>query len=190
MTTVDQQAALEKPKVDCAWFVELQFVSGTVRVCNYTQTYTWGGYEWIGLGSLGSIGVIDESGGIGSSPLMFGLNVAQVSILALAIGDAADYRGRPAKLYFCPLNEAGVPIDTPEQCWRGTMDTMAVGVDGESGQISLKCETSAFNLKRRSSARINYAQQKQRHPADTGLKFLNDLIANPQLWLSRKFQQI
>lgn len=190
MTTLDQQAASEKSRADTAWFLELQFSSGTARLCSYTQTYPWGGYDWIGLGSVGSISAIEESAGIGSSPMMFGLNVAQASILELAVGPVEDYRGRPAKLYFCPLTEVGALIDTPERCWSGTMDVMTVGASGEEGQISLKCETSAFNLKRRSSARINDAQQRQRHPGDTGLQYLNDLIGKPQLWLSRKFQQI
>lgn len=190
MTTVDQQTALEKVKVNTAWFFELQFVSGTVRVCSYNQTFTWGGYDWTGLGSLGSIGNIDESASIGSSPMLFGLNVAQTTILSLAVGDVEDYRGQPAILYFCPLTEAGALIDTPEQCWSGTMDVMNVGQDKESGNITLKCESSVFNLKRRSSARINHAQQLQRYPTDTGLQYLNDLLYNPQPWLTARFQMI
>jgi len=122
--------------------------------------------------------------------MMFGLNVTNVSLLALALGTVEDYRGRAAKLYFCPLDENGVLIDTPELCWRGIMDVMSIGVDGEEGQITLKCETSAYGIKRRASLRLNAAQQKQRYPTDTGFDYLTDLIANPQMWLSKKFQQI
>lgn len=190
MTTSAQQTALEKTKVNTAWFVELQFVSGTIRVCSYTQTFTWGGYDWSGLGSLGKISPVDESAGAGASAMMFGLNIAQTSLLALALGNVEDYRGQPAKLYFCPLDENGALIDTPEICWRGTMDTVSVGIDGEEGQIALKCETSAYGLKRRPSMRLNAAQQRQRQPGDSGFDFLNSLLANPQLWLSKKFQQI
>lgn len=190
MTTTAQQTALEKPVAREAWFVELQFAGGTVRVCSFGQTFTWGGYDWIGLGAVGRISPLDESAGVASSSMTFSLNVAQVSILALALGPVEDYRGLPAKLYFCPLDESGVLIDTPELCWRGLMDTMQVGVDGEEGQVALKCETSAYGLKRRPSLRLNAAQQKQRYPTDTGFDYLTDLIANPQMWLSRKFQQI
>lgn len=190
MTTSAQQTALEKPVVHAAWFVEFFFVSGTLRLCSYGATYTWGGYDWIGLGSLGKISPVDEASGVASSAMMFGLNVAQPSVLALAVGNVEDYRGQPAKLYFCPLDENGVLIDTPEICWAGLMDSMSVGIDGEEGQITLKCETSSYGLKRRPSMRLNAAQQKQRHPTDTGFDFLNNLIAQPQLWLSRKFQQI
>lgn len=190
MTTVSQQEALEKPVVPTAWFLELQFVSGTLRMCNYGQTFTWGGYDWIGLGSLGKISPVDESAGVSSSAMIFSLNVAQNAILAVAVGSVEDYRGQPAKLYFCPLTESGVLIDTPEVCWRGIMDTINISIDGEEGQVALKCETSSYGLKRRPSMRLNPAQQKQRHPTDTGFDYLTDLIANPQPWLTRRFQQI
>ena len=190
MTTSTQQTALEKPVVRTAWFLELQFAAGTLRVCSFGQTFAWGGYDWIGLGSLGKISAVEESAGVASSAMMFGLNVAQTSLLSLALGTVENYRGRAAKLYFCPLAENGVLIDTPEICWRGTMDTMSVGVDGEEGQITLKCETSAFGIKRIPSLRLNAAQQKQRYPTDTGFDYLTDLIAQPQVWLSKRFQQI
>lgn len=187
--SVEQQAELEKPKCNTAWFLELQFVGGTVRVCNYGQTFTWGGYDWLGMGSIGKISPIDESAGLQSSAMNFSLNSAQVSMLALAVGAVEDYRNQPAKLYFSPLDQHGALIGTPEVCWRGTMDMMAFSLDGEEGQINLKCETSSFGLKR-TSMRLNAAQQKQRHPGDTGFDFLEDLMANPQRWLSARFQQI
>jgi hypothetical protein len=190
MTTSAQQTALEKAKAATAWFVELHFVSGVQRVCSYSQTYTWGGYDWIGLGTVGSISAVEESAGVGSSAMTFGLNIAQNAELALAVGPVEDYRGQPAKLYFCPLDDQGLLIDTPEICWRGAMDVISGGVEGDTGQIVLKCETSAFGLKRQSSLRLNAAQQRQKHPTDTGLDYLTGLIANPQMWLSKKFQQI
>jgi hypothetical protein len=187
--SVDQQAELEKPKCNTAWFVELQFVSATVRMCNYGQTFSWGGYDWIGLGSVGKISAVDESAGVQSSAMNFSLNSAQVSLLALAVGAVEEYRNQPAKLYFSPLNEHGALIDTPEVCWRGRMDVMSFGIDGEEGQINLKCETSSFSLKR-TSMRLNSAQQKQRYPTDTGFDYIEDLLANQQVWLTKKFQQI
>jgi len=189
MTTPAQQAELEKPKVNCAWFLELQFASSTLRLCSYGQTFNWGGFDWLGLGNIASISPLEESAGVGSAAMTFGLNIASSDLRALSVGPVEDYRGRPAILYFCPLTEDGVLIDTPERCWTGRMDVISTGIDKEAGQIVLKCETSAFGLKR-SSLRQNAAQQKQRYPADTGFDYLNDLLSNPKVWLSKKFQQI
>ena len=189
MTTVDQQAALERPKATVAYFVELHFAAGVSRICSYSNTFSWGGYDWIGLGLVGSISPVEETAGVASSAMTFGLDVVNSPMLAIAVGDVENYRGRSAKLYFCPLTENGVLIDEPEICWRGIMDTMIAGADGEEGQITLKCETSAYGIRRRQSLRLNAAQQKQRHPTDTGLDYLTDLIAKPQLWLTVRFQQ-
>jgi hypothetical protein len=186
--TAPQQAAMEKQAVRLAYFAQFDFVSGIVRVCNFGQTVTWGGFDWTGLGGLGSISPVEESAGRESSALKFTLNVAQASFKALALGSVDDYRGKAAKLYICPLTEQYQLIDTPAICWRGTMDLMTVGFDGENGQIVLQCETSANGLRRRPTLRMNAAQQKARYPTDTGFDLQGDLIARPQLWLSKLFQ--
>lgn len=190
MTTEAQQDALAKPMATVAYFLELQFAAATARFCSYSNTFGWGGYEWTGLGLIGNISPIDESAGVASSAMTFGLNIANELLNAIAVGEVESYRGRKAKLYFCPLTENGALIDTPEICWRGIMDTMTAGADGEQGQVILKCETSAYGIKRRPLQRLNAAQQKQRHPTDTGFDYLTGLVSQPQLWLSRRFQQI
>jgi hypothetical protein len=184
-----QQAELEKPVTRTVYFVELQFQSSTQYICSANQTLVWGSRDWLGLGIVGAISPIEESEGVESKSLTFTLNVAQASYLSLAVGDVEEYRGLDAKLYFCPLNESFQPVGTPQQCWRGIMDLMAIGVEGEEGKITLKCETSAYGLKRQPALRLNAAQQKKKYPTDTGFDYLTDLIANPQVWMSAKFQR-
>jgi len=188
MTTTAQQTALESPVVRAAYFVEFSFLSGTQRLCTFNQTITWGGYDWIGLGALGTISAVEESDGIESKSLSFTLNAAQPAWLALAAGAVEEYRGRDAKMYMCPLDTQYRLIDTPTVCWRGIMDTVSIGIDGDAGSITLKCETSAYGLKRQPALRMNAAQQKKAYPTDAGFDYLTDLIANPQSWLSKKFQ--
>lgn len=184
-----QQAELQKAVTRAVYFVQLEFASSTQYVCTANQTITWGGHDWLGFGTVGGISPIEESEGVESRALTFTLNVAQQSILALAVGSVEEYRGKTAKMYFCPLDESFQLVGTPQLCWRGIMDLMAIGVEGEEGKITLKCETSAYGLKRQPSLRLNAAQHKKRHPADTGFDFLTDLIANPSTWLSVKFQR-
>lgn len=191
-----QQTELERPVSRIAYFIEFSMSSGALRVCNSNMTYTWNGYEWLGMGLVGSISPVEESSGGAPSAMTFGLNVADSSLLSLALVDASIYRGRPAKMYFCPLDEQFRLVGDPQICWRGIMDTMSIGVDGDAGSITLKCETSAYSLKRRPSMRLNAPQHKARIAAkyaglvDTGLDMQQDLIANPQIWVSKRFQQI
>jgi len=193
MTTLStaQTTEVEKPVTRVAYFAEFHFQSGIQYVSSLNQTITWGGHDWIGLGSLAAINTIEEADSVDAKSLDFTLNVAQTSYLALSVGTVEEYRGLAAKLYMCPLSETFTLIDTPVLCWTGIMDTMAVGIDSSgSGQITLRCETAAYGLKRRPSYRMNAAQQKIKFPNDTGFDYLTDLIARPQLWLSTKFQRI
>jgi len=139
---------------------------------------------------MSGISEIKESDDLDSNPLNFTLNLASTDLLALAIGPVEDYRGRPAKLWMCPLTENYEMIDSPMLCWSGLMDMMSVGANNDSGQIILKCETSLYGLRRRPSLRVNNVQQQSRHPGDTGLIYLNDLISSPAVWLTTRFQKI
>lgn len=189
MTTTAQNAALAQAVVRVVYFVEFEFAGNTSRMSTANFPITWGGYEWAGVGSIGSIGTIEESDGLEAQSLSFSINAAQPAWLALAVGDVGEYRGRPAKLYMCPMTEGFQLIDTPVRCWSGTMDTLTVRVDGDEGGITLKCETSAYGLRRRPALRLNSPQQRKAFPTDTGLDYLTDLLANPQVWLSARFQR-
>lgn len=193
MSTVAQQNANSAAVVRSVFFLEMQFVSGTQRVSSMNMNYVWGGFTWSGIGALGNVDKIVEGGTLDSKALNFTLNAAVLTWIALAVGDVDDYRGRRVKLYGCPLDEAYRLIDTPELCWSGLMDLVSGSVEGEGdaaqGQIVLRGESASFGLKQRSSLRINAAQQKLRYPADTGLNYLTNLISQPQIWLTKKFQQ-
>lgn len=189
-TSVNQQTELEKAVTRVVYFVELDFASGVQRLSTAMQTIAWGGHDWIGLGTICGISAVKESGDSTPRALNFTVNAAQQSWLALASGPVEEYRGRPAKLYMCPLNVQFQLIDTPIRCWTGKMQTILIGADEESGQITLNCETSAFDLRRASSMRLSFAQHKERYPSDEGLKYHDDLKERPHTWLSKLFQQI
>lgn len=187
--TTDQRTELGKAVTRVAYFAEFQFEDGTVRVSTLGQNYTWGGYEWLGVGTIGVIDAVEETEVIISQPLNFRLNIVQQSIKEIASSSPSQYRGRTAKMYMCPLNEQFQLVDTPILCWRGIMDMMSLGVDPSgNGQVTLKCETSAYGLKRLPSLRVNAAQQKARHPTDTGFDYLTNLVSTPLVWVSINLQ--
>ena len=185
----NQQTELEKPVTRVVYFVELQLSTGTQRISTFNQPITWGGNTWSGFGQLVNMSQVQEEEGSEAKNINLTIVAAESSWLALAIGPVEAYRGRPVKIYMCPLDTSFQLVGTPVQVWRGTMDTVVVSIDenGEGG-VNVKCETSAFSLKRRPVFRVNAAQQKQKYQTDTGFDYLTDLIANPQLWLSKKFQ--
>lgn len=187
---VAQQTALEAPVVRTIYFVQFDFLSGVQRLSNSNLTITWGGYEWSGLGNLGNVTAVEEEDGLDAKALTFTLNAAIPANIALSAGDVREYRGREAKMYMCPLDDQFRLIGTPTICWRGFMDIMTIGIEEDNSSIALRCETSAYSLKRKPALRMNAPQQKNRYPTDTGFDYLNSLISDPQVWLSKKFQRI
>lgn len=188
--TAAQQLAMEQVLVPTVYFVELALASGTQRFSTWNHAISWGGHEWAGVGTLGSIGTIEHGEDLDARSVVLTLNVAQQSWLSIAVGAVPEYSGRDARIYFAALTPAYQMIDVPVLCWTGFMDTLTVGIDGDSGSIQLTCENSVYRLKRQPVLRINAAQHRAKHPSDTGLDYLNDLIANPQLWLSKRFQEV
>lgn len=194
MTTVDQQAALEAPVVAWAFFVEMQFASETIRVSNFNKTFSWGGFDWLGLGGLGSISEIKSTEKVEPNAVTLGLNIAQSDWLAFSVGSVEEYRGLPVTIWQCPLTPEHTLIDDPLLAWEGDMDVVAVSVEADgaesAGSISLRCEPASKRLRRRNALRVNAAQHKLNHPTDTGFDYQADLLANPQTWLTVLFQSI
>jgi hypothetical protein len=190
LTTTTQQTALERPVATVIYFAAFDFTGGVIRLCTYNSSFDWGGYTWLGIGGLGGISQFKEKADVTSDAVMFTLNVTDASLLAVSLSSPATYRGRAAVVYHCPLTPEGTLIDAPEVCWRGQMDMVNISIEKDSGQILLKCETTAFGLKRVKNKRMNAAQQSLKYPTDTGFDMLTDLIANPVVWLSKKFQQV
>ncbi len=164
------------------------------RVCNFNKTFPWDGHDWLGLGGMGSISEIKSSEKIEPNAVTLGLNIAKAEWLAMAVGPVEEYRGLYVAIYQCPLTPQYTLIDDPILAWEGDMDVMAISVDDGNqevaGSIALRCEPTSKRLRRRNVLRVNAAQQKLRHPTDTGFDYQADLIANPQVWLSRRFQTI
>lgn len=188
--TVAQETALAKQHVFLAYFIRFDFASGSQYISTLNINLDWDGHTWLGFGSVGAIGDVETTEGMETSSLTFTLNAAQLEWLALAVGNVEEYRGKTARMWMVPLTESLQMIDTPVVVWSGIMDTMAIAIDGEEGALRLKCETSAYGLKRRPVYRLNDPIYRALHPNNPSLQYLNDLIANPITWLSRTFQKV
>lgn len=187
--TSAQSNALSSATVRTAYFVEFHFRDGTLFMSTLNVPITWGGNTWLGMGSIGTISSVTEAESLTPTSLNFSFNAAQPSFLSLSVGDVQEYRGLVAKMYFCPLDSGFNLIDVPFQCWSGVMDQVTVNVSGDQAGMTLKCETSAYGLKRANSFRMNAAQQKQYYPNDTGFDYQSNLITNPAVWLTTAFQR-
>lgn len=185
----DFEVALDKPVVRPAYFVEFFFRDSTFRVTTWNQTINWGGYDWLGVGQLGNISEVSESESLEARALDFTLNVSQEAFKSIALNSAEQFRGRRVRMYMCPMSDSYTLTDTPRLCWTGKMHSMPLSVSKDSGHVTIRCENSIMALKRIIPLRINAQQHKRIYPTDTGFDRLISLLADQQLWLSKRFQQ-
>lgn len=191
-------ARLGAPVRGAAWLGELAFTSGTAYFTTAPVSVAWAGNTYLALGTFADVGNLQESADSAAERLSLSLSVVNNAMLALAMGDAATYRGRRARLYLQLFDEQFQPAGAPLLRWQGYMDKLqierAAGDDsgsGAGGRITMQCTRAGMARARRAEGlRHTDAQQQSRYPGDTGLRYVRTLIERPSLWLSKRFQEI
>lgn len=190
------QDQLASPHAGVLYLVELQCMTETVRMTNWTHALQWGGHEWRGFGSLLSVSQIESTEQLQWPAVDLGLNISNPAHLRLALGHVQEYRGRPVTIRFVLLDDEARMVGEPEVVWAGLMDQMRVKTgtpdDGsgqaEDGAVVLRCEMVGRDSRAATSLRLTHAQQIARHPGDTGLSRIEQLTGQPVTWLSKRFQ--
>lgn len=179
------------------WLLQLEFSDFTYRFSSFNRDLVAGGFGWIGLGKLLSVGDLRESTDPSTQTIPVRLSVADQSLLALALGNVEAYRGRPARLYLALLNEHYQVVGPPRL--RSVLEMQPVKIDRESpgpegGTVggSIELPLSAPGMARARNAegqRLSYEQHWFENPGDRFLEFVLGLIKQPTPWLSKRFQQ-
>jgi hypothetical protein len=190
--TVDAQLASKN--VPVLYLAQLDFVSGTQRLTNWSHNLPWAGHTWVALGSMVSVSAVKASERTDYPAMDLGLQVANNAMLALATGNPNEYRGRPVTVWHAFLDDQLRPLGDPEVCWAGDMDQVRLntgtGEEGDGGSIVLRCEQQGKDTRAVRSLRLNNAQHQKRYPGDTFLSRIEGLNGKPVPWLSVRFQQI
>jgi hypothetical protein len=177
------------------WLVELDFASGTQRYTTWSPSIVSGGNTYLGLGDLADVSAFSESENSAAEKVTLSFGIVNTALLAVCIGPAAEYRGRPARLYLQLISDTFQPAGASVQRWAGYMDRITIdrrgpGQGGASqGTIKLECTRAGMARARNADGlRRTDAQQKAKYPGDRGLEYTQPLIETPALWLSKRFQ--
>lgn len=182
-----------------AWVAELSFRGGLQRLTSAPVTLTADGQTYLGLGGLVDVPTVTESPQASAERLVLSLSLADPAMLAASLGNVDDYRGRSVRLGLVLLDEAFQVVGGVRWRWAGVMERVAItreaarpdGADEQaSGHIELHCTRAGMSRARNDQGlRLTHTQQQQRHPGDTGLRYMRTLIEQPSLWLSKRFQE-
>lgn len=186
--SVDGQLATSQ--VPVAYLAALDFTTGVQRLTTWNFNVQWGGYTWYGLGLLCNLGKVSSSERPAYPAVDMSLSVDS-TMLALARGNVTNYRGRSAQLWRYVMGDDHQYTGEPDLIWVGEMSQVRIDTgDGRGGTITMRCEARGRSQHNSESLRLVSAQHELRFPGDTALRRKEALIAKPQLWLSKKFQQV
>lgn len=179
-----------------AWLADLDFGTGTVYYTTAPQSLTANGHSYLGLGDLVGVSPLSESEDSNAEKIKLGFSLVNTAMLAATLGNVDNYRGRRARLWLQLYDEAFQPAGAPVQRWAGFMDRVTVErtpgewTGGQAiGRLNLECSRAGMARARNlTGLRLTDAQQQQRYPGDLGLQYMQTLIEQPSLWLSKRFQ--
>lgn len=173
-----------------AWMVDLAFTTGMLRYTTAPLNIVDGSGTYLALGGLGSISQLSESENTGHDKVTLSLSVANAALLPLALGNVSTYRNRRVTIYMALYDESFQVVGTKITRWIGIMDKINISRRESGGAIELECSRSGMPKARtRDGLKLTFAQQIKKYPGDTGLRYVNKLLQQPSMWLSKKFQE-
>lgn len=162
------EAAL--PSVIVAVLVDLDFASGHIRVHAGLGTLSHGGYDYLGVGTLGGIELDAEDQEVAAKGCRLVLSGIPNDLVPDVLSED-NYQGRAATLYIGLLNrDTNAWIDTPETLWDGFMDYMEVEIGEGDSRVVLHVEDEL----RREPIQAWYTDEDQQL-LHTGDRFFADL---------------
>lgn len=173
--SADLLTAVQSNKVIPIGMVALYYPSGTVRLWTGFRDLSWGGFTWQGIGSLGTIGQIEETLETRAVPVELQLSGIDGEVVRIAYNE--NWQGKEARVYIAALRTNGQFMGVPCLLRRGIMDTMKI-VEGAESSITMTVESRDVDLRRRRTRRYTAQDQRNEHPGDAGC----DGVADVQHW--------
>lgn len=209
-------AAVTADTITPVLFAELDFGGGVVRAHSAIGTISWGGNDWLGVGTFGQVSAVEDSAEMQRQTVSYTLNGIPSEMLALVLGE--QYQGRSAKLYLGFYASVALPasdmlredtgyilmedggrielepepiisqglVDDPLLIALGKMDVSTID-QGQTLTVIITAESRFAAWNRPIVRRYTNAEQTTRFPGDKGLEFI-DQAAQKEIFWGRKTQ--
>jgi len=174
----ENAAAVVQSPVRPAWFGELSFSGGYVRMWTGVGDIVTLGRTFLGGGDLIGIGAIEEAEGVTARNLSLSLSGVPATLIATVLGE--NYRLRSAKLWRGLMNaDFTAPLADPDLRWAGRMNTCKIERTGTSAMIEINCESRLADLRRAATRRASHEEQQARFPGDLFFEYASALAEAP-----------
>lgn len=159
---------LEAATIRIAMFLKITFRSETSYISTLPCNFSWGGQMWIGAGSMGKVGVIEEGLNVEARGITVTLSGIDSALLSESLSDIKLGAGATLYLGFFQPNALAL-VTTPVVLFAGVVDQPSITMADDKVEISLAIESSLIRLQRSSNLMLTPADQKIDHPDDTGM---------------------
>lgn len=173
-------AAFIEPNVRVVTFAMLDFASGILRVHNSIGTYTWGGFDWLGVGDFGEVSRLEEGADVSPYGIVLTLSGLDTSLSSVALTE--DYFRRPAEIYVAALSEADVLLGDPLLMWSGYMDVMSVSAGDDQNAVTINCESELQDFDTASNLKYTTQSQQRFFTGDLFFDFLPEIEGAKIRW--------
>ena len=162
-------------------FIKMEFDSGTVRIWNGRQSFSFDGETYTGLGDIGQISQITSS--METRP--FAISIELSGIIGtndlIAKAEAEDVIGRAITIWVGYLDSNYALIADPVIEFRGRMDTMPIFI-GETLTVVITAESRLADWYRTKVRRFTDRDQKLLFSSDKGYEFSIDGLTREIIW--------
>jgi hypothetical protein len=168
-----------KRAVIMAVLAKLEFVTGTLYVHDGSGTLSWGGNDYIGVGTFGGVDTVTDDLSNIARPVKLSLSGVDAGLVSETMQEV--YQGRPVSLYIAFIDaETNLILAAPQVVWEGRMDSMRLSVSQGSAAIELNCE----HRLRREPRIARYTDEDQRldYPDDKFFSLLTTIKGYPGRW--------
>lgn len=178
--TTGMQSAVIADLVRPITLVQCAFDSGNLNLWSGIGDLTVDSVDYVGAGSLLSIGEIAETSELSANGITVTLSGVTSPLLSKARDE--DYQGRELKVLLGAMDAANGVISDPVVVFSGFMDTMVINDGGETATIQVTVENRLIEFERTRVRRYTAEDQKIDYPADKGLEFVAEMAEKEIIW--------
>ena len=160
--------------------VQCAFDSGNLNLWSGIGDLTVDSVDYVGAGSLLSIGEIAETSELSANGITVTLSGVTSPLLSKARDE--DYQGRELKVLLGAMDAANGVISDPVVVFSGFMDTMVINDGGETATIQVTVENRLIEFERTRVRRYTAEDQKIDYPTDKGLEFVAEMAEKEIIW--------
>lgn len=175
--------SLEEYVIRPVTLVFLDFPDEPVYIWSGRGNLEFEGNNFIGVGDLGAISVIEETSTLKASNIDLELNGIPRQDLSLVRTTLdSHYQGRDVRVWQGFMDKMWELIPDPILVWIGRMDTPQITSSGDTVSVQLTAEHELVDMDRARIRRYTNQDQQIDYPGDRGLEFVVALQEKEIVW--------